>query len=490
MKTKLIGQFIGGAHQLAEGNACFTTLNPANGQVLASIQQASKTQIDKAVRHATQAQRAWAALPATTRAGILLDAANLITQHNDELALLETLDTGKPLRDSSRVDITGGVAVLRYFAGLAASVEGRQSPAGETSFTYTRREPLGVVAGIGAWNYPLLIAMWKLAPALAAGNAMVFKPSEVTPLSTHRLAELLVEAGVPAGLFNVVQGNHEVGRALIEHPNIAKVSFTGSVATGVKVMCTAAGTLKKLTMELGGKSPLIIMPDADLERAADIATMANFFNNGQVCTSGTRVFVHRSIQARFEELLLARVRAITLGDPANPQTRFGPLVSQGHRDKVMGYIRSGLEEGACLLTGGHAPDDTHHASGSYLLPTVFTDCTDAMSIVREEIFGPVMSILSFDSESEVLRRANDSELGLASGVVTQDLVTAHRVAHALEAGICWINTWGQVPAHMPVAGQKLSGMGQENGIDTLYEHTKVKSVFVELGAYSSVFPPN
>lgn len=243
-------------------------------------------------------------------------------------------------------------------------------------------------------------------------------------------------------------------------------------------------------MELGGKSPLIIMPDADLERAADIATMANFFSSGQVCTSGTRVFVHRSVKTRFEELLLARVRAIAIGDPASPETRFGPLVSQEHRDKVMGYIHSGLEEGARLLAGGSVPSDPSLASGSYLLPTVFTDCSDSMRIVREEIFGPVMSILSFDSESEVLRRANDSELGLAGGVVTQDLATAHRVVHALEAGICWINTWGQVPAHMPVAGQKLSGLGQENGIDALYEHTKVKSVFVELGAYSSVFPPS
>lgn len=490
METKLIGQFIGGEHHVVEGGDSFTTLNPANGQVLAHVQQASKAQIDKAVRQAAQAQRTWAALNPTARTGILLDAANLIARHNEELAHLETADTGKPIHDTARVDIAGGVAVMRYFAGLAAALEGRQSPVNGSAFTYTRLEPLGVVAGIGAWNYPVQIAMWKLAPALAAGNAMLFKPSEVTPLSTHRLAELLVEAGVPAGLFNVLQGNHEVGRALIEHPGIAKVSFTGSVPTGMKVMSAAAGTLKKTTMELGGKSPLIIMPDADLERAADIATMANFFSSGQVCTSGTRVFVHRSVKARFEELLLARVRAIAIGDPADPATRFGPLVSLEHREKVMGYIRSGIEEEARLLTGGGAPSATTLASGSYLLPTVFTDCTDTMRIVREEIFGPVMSILSFDSESEVLRRANDSELGLAGGVVTQDLATAHRIVHALEAGICWINTWGQVPAHMPVAGQKLSGLGQENGIDALYEHTKVKSVFVELGAYSSVFPPN
>ena len=489
MQTKMIGQFIGAEHRLVDGGQLFTTTNPANGQILAKVQQASREQIDEAVLLAAEAQRAWAARDAATRMGILLDAARLIEAHNDELAQLETADTGKPIHDTARVDIAGGVAVIRYFAGLAASLEGSQCPVGATAFTYTRREPLGVVAGIGAWNYPVQIAMWKLAPALAAGNAMVFKPSEVTPLSTHRLAELLVEAGVPEGQFNVVQGNHEVGRALIEHPGIAKVSFTGSVPTGIKVMSGAAATLKKTTMELGGKSPLIVMPDADIERAADIATMANFFSSGQVCTSGTRVFVHRSVQKPFEAALLARVNAIAIGDPADPATRFGPLVSREHRQKVLGYIESGLEEGARLLAGGRVPDGAGFNAGSFLLPTVFGDCADHMRIVREEIFGPVMSLLTFDSEGEVIRRANDSDLGLAGGVVTRDLATAHRVVHALEAGICWINTWGQVPPNMPVAGQKASGLGQENGIDALYEHTCVKSVFVELGGYRSVFPP-
>lgn len=482
-----VGQYIGGEQVLVAGQRCFTSINPANGQTLASVQQASSSQVDAAVANAVQAQREWGALPVAERAQVLLDAAKLITAHNDELALLETQDTGKPLFDTRRVDIAGGVAVLRYYAGIAAALEGSQVPVSPTAFTYTRREPLGVVAGIGAWNYPLQIALWKLAPALAAGNAMVFKPSEVTPLSTFRLAELLVQAGVPAGVFNVLQGDHEVGQALIEHPSIAKVSFTGSVPTGKRVMSGAASTLKQLTMELGGKSPLIIMADADIERAADIAAMANFFSSGQVCTSGTRVFVHRSIQPAFEEALLARVNAIAMGEPTDLATRFGPLVSQDHRARVLGYVRSGIEEGAQLLAGGEVPAHERYAAGSYLLPTVFSGCADHMRIVREEIFGPVMSILTFDSEDEVVQRANDSLLGLAAGIVTRDLATAHRVIHRLEAGVCWINTWAQVPPHMPVAGHKQSGMGQENGIEALYAYTKVKSVYLNLGEFQSVF---
>ncbi|WP_225785997.1 betaine-aldehyde dehydrogenase [Pseudomonas sp. Marseille-P9655] len=486
---RTIGQFIDGRQVYASGCSTFDSINPANGQLLATVEQASAGQVDDAVLSASAAQREWVKLPVAERTAIMLDAAKLILLRNDELAQLETLDTGKPIFDTSRVDIKGGVAVMRYFAGLMAAIEGRQSPVGETAFTYTRREPLGVVAGVGAWNYPLQIAMWKLAPALAAGNAMVFKPSELTPLSTLRLAELLVEAGVPAGLFNVLQGNQAVGKALSEHPGIAKISFTGSVATGMKVMTSAAGTLKKVTMELGGKSPLIILPDADIERAADIAVMANFFSSGQVCTSGTRVFVHRAIQARLQRAILKRVENIAIGDPSDPRTRFGPLVSQAHREKVLAYIQSGRDAGATLLCGGHLPAGQAFAAGSYLLPTVFTDCSDDMQIVQEEIFGPVMSLLTFDSEQEVIARANASVLGLAGGVVTQNISQAHRIVHALEAGICWVNTWGQVPPQMPGSGSKLSGIGQENGIEALLEHTRTKSVFIELGSYQSVFPP-
>ncbi|MGI4857159.1 MAG: betaine-aldehyde dehydrogenase, partial [Janthinobacterium lividum] len=407
---------------------------------------------------------------------------------NDALALLETRDTGKPLAETRAVDIVTGADVIEYYAGLATALEGRQIPLRAESFVYTRREPYGVCAGIGAWNYPIQIACWKSAPALAAGNAMIFKPSEVAPLSASKLAEIYLEAGVPPGVFNVVHGDARVGALLAAHPAIAKISFTGSVATGKKVMAAAgASTLKEVTMELGGKSPLIVFEDANLERAADIATTANFFSSGQVCTNGTRVFVQRRVLAAFEALIVARVKRIRVGDPRDADTNSGPLVSNAQLRKVMAYIESGVAEGARLLAGGQRLTHGAFEKGQYVAPTVFTDCRDDMRIVRDEIFGPVMSILVFDDEEEVVRRANDTETGLAAGVVTDNLARAHRVIHRLEAGICWINTWGESPAEMPVGGYKQSGVGRENGLTTLEHYTRIKSIQVELGAYTPVF---
>jgi betaine-aldehyde dehydrogenase len=413
----------------------------------------------------------------------------LLRERNDELADLETQDTGKPIAETRAVDIVTGADVLEYYAGLAPAIEGTQVPLRETSFVYTRREPLGVVAGIGAWNYPIQIALWKSAPALAAGNAMIFKPSEVTPLTALKLAEVYTQAGLPDGVFNVLQGSGAtVGAWLTEHPGIDKVSFTGGTVTGKKVMASAAGsTLKEVTMELGGKSPLIVFDDADLERAVDIAMMANFYSSGQVCTNGTRVFVQRDVLPRFEALLLERVRRIRLGDPMDPATNFGPLVSEAHMAKVLGYLASGQAEGARLLAGGQRETAAPFDRGCYVQPTVFTDCRDDMRIVREEIFGPVLSLLGFDTEDEVIRRANDTTYGLAAGVVTRDLERAHGVIHRLEAGICWINTWGESAPEMPVGGYKQSGVGRENGVETLRHYTRTKSVQVELGAYASVF---
>jgi betaine-aldehyde dehydrogenase len=480
--------YIGGAHVDATSGATFETFDPATGETLATVQQASAADIDRAVASARVGQREWAAFTAMQRSRVLRRAVELLRERNDELAELEMRDTGKPIAETRAVDIVTGADVIEYYAGLATAIEGQQIPLRAESFVYTRREPLGVCAGIGAWNYPLQIACWKSAPALAAGNAMIFKPSEVTPLTATKLAEIYLEAGVPPGAFNVVQGDGRVGALLAAHPDIAKVSFTGGVETGKKVMSLAgASSLKEVTMELGGKSPLIVFDDADLERAADIAVTANFFSAGQVCTNGTRVFVHRSINEAFKALVLERVKRIRVGKPSDPATNFGPLASAAQLDKVLGYIESGKREGAQLLAGGARIVAGDYARGQYVEPTVFADCRDDMRIVREEIFGPVMSILDFADEDEVIARANDTLYGLAAGVVTESLARAHRVIHRLEAGICWINTWGESPAEMPVGGYKQSGVGRENGITTLEHYTRIKSVQVELGRYQPVF---
>ena len=481
--------YIGGRLVDATSGKNFSTINPANGEVLADVQVASKADVDLAVVAAQQGQKIWAAMTAMQRSRILRRAVEILRQKNDELAELETLDTGKPISETRYVDIVTGADVLEYYAGLVPALEGQQIPLRDTSFVYTRREPLGIVAGIGAWNYPIQIALWKSAPALAAGNAMIFKPSEITPLTALKLAEIYTEAGLPDGVFNVLNGaGHEVGAWLTEHAGIEKISFTGGTVTGKKVMAAASGsTLKDVTMELGGKSPLIIFDDANLDRAADVAMMANFYSSGQVCTNGTRVFVHRSQATEFEQKIDERVKRIRMGDPQDANTNFGPLASFAHMDKVLNYIELGKKEGARLLIGGTRATEGTLAKGNYVQATVFTDCTDNMTIVREEIFGPVMSILAYDDEDEVIRRANNTEYGLAAGVMTQDLNRAHRVIHQLQAGICWINTWGESPAEMPVGGYKQSGVGRENGLMTLQAYTRVKSVQVELGGFTSVF---
>ena len=485
---KLQRPYIHGQYVDATSNSTFQTINPATGEILADVQVCTRKDIDRAVESAQQGQKVWAEMTAIQRSRILNKAVAILRERNDELARLESLDSGKAFSETSTVDIATGADVLEYYAGILPALEGQQIPLRSSSFVYTRREPLGVVAGIGAWNYPVQIALWKSAPALAAGNAMIFKASEVTPLTALKLAEIYTEAGVPHGVFNVVTGSGEIGGYLTSHPDIAKVSFTGGVSTGKKVMAQAANSsLKEVTMELGGKSPLIICEDADLDLAADIAMMANFYSSGQVCTNGTRVFVPLALKAEFEEKILQRVEHIRMGDPLDPETNFGPVSSFEHMEKVLGYIEKGKIEGARLLCGGGRAKDEQFVQGAYVLPTVFTDCRDDMTIICEEIFGPVMSILSYDSEEEAIRRANDTEYGLAAGVVTPNLARAHRIIHQIEAGICWINTWGESPAEMPVGGYKHSGVGRENGIVTLQQYTQTKSVQVELSPFQSVF---
>lgn len=483
--------YIDGGYVDATSGKTFDTVNPATGEVIASIQSASQDDIDKAVKSAKAGQKVWAAMTAVERSRILLKAVEILRKRNDELAKLETADTGKAMSETATVDIVTGADVLEYYAGLATAIEGIQVPLRESSFFYTRREPLGVVAGIGAWNYPIQIALWKSAPALAAGNAMIFKPSEVTPLTAFKLAEIYTEAGVPDGVFNVVQGGGDVGGWLTEHPEIEKISFTGSVPTGKKVMASAANSsLKEVTMELGGKSPLIICEDADIDLAADVAMMANYYSSGQVCTNGTRVFVPTSLKQKFEQAIVARMKFVRLGDPIDPATNMGPVASFAHMDKVLDYIEQGKQAGATLLYGGYratAAEVGDLASGAFVMPTVFSDCTDEMSIVRDEIFGPVMSILTYETVDEVIRRANDTDYGLAAGVVTRDINAAHHIIHQLQAGICWINTWGESDAKMPVGGYKQSGVGRENGLTTLQHYTRIKSVQVEMGEFASVF---
>lgn len=480
--------YIHGQFTDASSTDTFQSINPANGEVLADVQSCNQADVDHAVVSAQKGQKIWAEMTAIQRSRILNKAVDILRSRNDELAELESLDSGKAFSETSTVDIATGADVLEYYAGILPALEGQQIPLRTTSFVYTRREPLGVVAGIGAWNYPIQIALWKSAPALAAGNAMVFKASEITPLTALKLAEIYTEAGLPDGVFNVVTGGADVGAYLSSHPDIAKISFTGGVSTGKKVMAQAAtSSLKEVTMELGGKSPLIIFEDADLDLAADIAMMANFYSSGQVCTNGTRVFIPNALKDAFEQKVLERMTYIRMGEPLDPKTNFGPLSSFAHMEKVLGFIASGKRQGARLLAGGERALEQQFAQGAYVQPTVFTDCTDKMDIAKEEIFGPVMTILSYDNEEEVILRANNTIYGLAAGVVTSDLARAHRVIHQIQAGICWLNTWGESPAEMPVGGYKQSGVGRENGISTLEYYTQLKSVQVELSRFQSVF---
>ncbi|WP_333002372.1 betaine-aldehyde dehydrogenase [Vibrio coralliilyticus] len=477
-----------------DGSACnatsgesFTTYNPANGEPLATIGQASPQDLERAIESAKQGFKVWSAMTPMERSRILLKAVAILRERNDELAALEVADTGKPLQEAIEVDIVTGADVIEYFAGLVPGMQGEQQPLSENQFFYTRREPLGICAGIGAWNYPIQIAMWKSAPALAAGNAMIFKPSEETPLTALKLAEIFSEAGLPDGVFNVVQGDHRVGQMLTAHPEIAKVSFTGESGTGKLVMADCAKTLKQVTMELGGKSPMVIFDDAKLDNAVSAAMVANFYTQGEVCTHGTRVYVHEAIYDAFVSQLKERTEKLIVGNPMDMDTQIGALISKEHLGKVLGAIEEAKQSGATLLTGGYQVKDNGLENGNFVIPTVFTDCTDDMPHVQNEIFGPVMSVLKFSEESDVIERANDTSYGLAAGVFTQDLSRAHRVIHQLQAGICWVNTWGDSPAEMPVGGYKHSGIGRENGPETLRHYTQTKSVLIELGDYASPY---
>ncbi len=474
--------YIDGAFASDPGARPLPVIYPADGSTIATLHHATTDQVDQALEAATRAQPAWAAMTGTERGRILRRAADIIRARNDELSRLETLDTGKPYQETVVADATSGADALEYFGGIAASITGEHVQLGD-DFVYSVRRPLGVCVGIGAWNYPMQIACWKAAPALACGNTMVFKPSEATPLSALKLAEILSEAGLPDGVFNVVQGDGAVGAALVGDARVAKVSLTGSVPTGRKVYAAAAEGIRHVTMELGGKSPMLIFDDADLDDAVGGAILGNFYSSGQICSNGTRVFVQKGILPAFLDRLTQRLANAVIGDPLDPVTSFGPLVSQQQIDTVMGFVQTGQDEGARLVTGGQRLD----RPGFYMQPTVFADVTDDMTIARDEIFGPVLSVLSFETEAEAIARANDTPYGLAAGVFTADLRRGHRVIAALDAGSCFINAYNLTPVEASFGGAKLSGVGRENSRAAIEHYTQLKSVYVGMGAVDAPY---
>ncbi|MFZ3584163.1 betaine-aldehyde dehydrogenase [Loktanella sp. DJP18] len=475
--------FINGAYVEDTAGEIIDVIYPYTGKVIARVHAATPAIVDRAVQAAKDAQAGWAAMTGTQRGRILRRAADIMRDRNHDLSVLETFDTGKPLQETTVADATSGADALEYFGGMAATITGEHIPLAGGDFVYTRREALGVCVGIGAWNYPTQIACWKGAPALACGNTMVFKPSETTPLCALKVAEILTEAGAPPGVFNVVQGMGAVGSALITDPRVAKVSLTGSVPTGQKVYAAAAAGLRNVTMELGGKSPQVVFDDADLEDAVSGAILGNFYSSGQVCSNGTRVFVQRGMVDAFLARLVERLGAVVMGNPQDMATNFGPMVSRAQRDLVEGFIAKGVAKGARLVHGGKRPD----RDGFFLEPTVFADVTDDMTIATDEIFGPVMSVLTFDTEEEALRRANATPYGLAASVFTKDLTRAHRMAAGFEAGTCYINTHNLAPVEAPFGGSKMSGVGRENSKAAIEFYTQIKGVYVAMNPVEAPF---
>ncbi|HSW19075.1 MAG TPA: aldehyde dehydrogenase family protein [Ramlibacter sp.] len=473
--------FIDGKHVPALSGKTFDTINPATGLVLAKVAQGGAEDVDLAVAAARRAfEGPWRKWRPADRQHAMLRLADLVERHYDELAMLDTLDLGAPISRTVLGRKRAG-ALLRYYAGLATSAHGETivtSSLPHDSLTYTLRDPVGVVGAINPWNGPIGMAIWKLCPVLASGCTLMLKPAEQTPLSPLRLAELCMEAGIPEGVFNVVTGLGDAGAALAEHPGVDKLAFTGSTETGRKIVRASAGNLKRLSMELGGKSANIVFADADLDIAVAGAAMAVYANSGQICSAGTRLFVQRPIYQEFVERVAAYAKGIRVGDPLDPETQMGPLVSAAQLERVCGYMDIGKQQGARALAGGARLTDGPLAQGYFVPPTLFVDVNDDMRIAREEIFGPVAAALPFDTVDEVIARGNDSEYGLGGGVWTRDLGNAHRVARGLRTGSVWVNCYQVLDPAVPFGGYKMSGFGRESGNEHIHEYFETKAVMV------------
>ena len=476
------GLYIDGQFVEALDGATLDVLNPHDGELLAQVSEGGPDDIDRAVEAAGRAFPKWSCTSSADRGRLLLRLADIIEVNAEELARLESIDTGHPLRDTTMLDVPRTVATFRYFGGMADKHEGYLSPADAGFLNYVTHEPIGVVGQIVPWNFPLMFCGWKLGPALAAGNCAVMKPSELVPLSTLRLCELIDEAGFPPGVVNVVPGyGQRAGARLASHPQVGKISFTGSTATGRAIVAMSAGNLKRLQLELGGKGANIVFDDANVTAAVNGSAFAIFHNQGQACIAGSRLIIHEAVADEFVEKFVALASSIRVGNPLNPETEMGPLTSAQHRGRVLDYVQVALDQGGELLTGGRAPQDPACANGYYVEPTVMrAKARDRVS--QEEVFGPFVTVTTFSNEEEALEIANATEYGLGSGLWTSDLSRAHRVARSLQAGMVWVNCYKRVGPGSPFGGIGQSGYGREMGFEAMHEYSQSKSVWINVDA--------